>query len=156
MLPTKIYLDANLLVLLVVGETGKHLICKHKRLDTFRIEDYERLIRLVRRVEQVLVTPNVLTEASNLLAQHRDPERSRFFRVLRAVLGKTEEIIVASNVAADNREFVRLGLTDAVLLEVISRDSPVITTDLQLYLAASAVEAEAAFNFRHFQTWMQS
>ena len=122
-------------------------------LRTFEIADYERLVRLIRETDRVLVTPNVLTEASNLLAQHGNPERSRFFDTLRALIWKAEETVVASRVAADNSAYNRLGLTDAALLEVVSRANPLITVDLDLYLAASAKESEAAFNFRHYQAW---
>ena len=153
MLPNKIYIDANLLVLLVVGATGKNLIPKHKRLNSFKIADFERLRKFVDQVESVLVTPNILTEASNLLAQHAEPERSRFFNTLGALIGETEEFYVASEEAAQNNHFNRLGLTDAALLEVVSKSNPLITVDLDLYLAASAKESESAYNFRHFQSW---
>ena len=153
MFPTQIYIDANLLVLLVVGATGKDLIAKHRRLRTFEIADYERLVRLINETDRVLVTPNILTEASNLLAQHAEPERSRFYDMLRILISQAEEKIVASKVAADNSAFNRLGLTDAALLEIVSRANPLITVDLDLYLAASAKESEAAFNFRHYQSW---
>ena len=153
MFPTQIYIDASLLVLLVVGATGKDLIAKHRRLRTFEIADYERLVRLINQTDRVLVTPNILTEASNLLAQHAEPERSRFYDMLRTLISQAEERVVASKVAADNSAFNRLGLTDAALLEIVSRANPLITVDLDLYLAASAKESEAAFNFRHYQSW---
>ena len=153
MLPTNIYIDANLLVLLVVGETGKDLISQHRRSKMFQISDYERLVRLINETERVLVTQNVLTEASNLLAHHGEPERSRLFDMLRVLIEETEEIIVASNVATANSEFKRLGLTDAALLEVVSNSNPLVTVDLDLYLAALAKENSAAFNFRHYQSW---
>ena len=136
MLPTKIFVDANLLVLLVVGETDKKLIVKHRRLREFDEDDYERLVRLINQVDKVLVTPNTLTEASNLLAHHGEPERSRFFEVLRILIEEHEEIVVTSKTASRNMEFKRLGLTDAALLEVISNSNPLITVDLALYLAA--------------------
>lgn len=152
MLPQKIYIDSSLLVLLVVGETDKRLISKHRRLEDFQEEDYERLTRLINKIDQVFVTPNTLTEASNLLAQHKDPERSRFFAVLRTLIERSEEIFVASETASHNNQFKRLGLTDAVLLEVISNSSPVVTTDLKLYLAATRNEAQSALNFWHSQS----
>lgn len=153
MLPAKIYVDANLLVLLVVGATGKNLIAKHRRLQTFDIADYERLMELLNQIGNVLVTPNVLTEASNLLAQHAEPERSRFFNKFGTLIGETEENIVDSKKAVQNNQFIRLGLTDAALLEVVSKSNPLITVDLDLYLAVSAKENEAAYNFRHYQSW---
>ena len=74
-----------------------------------------------------MVTPNVLTEASNLLAQHSDPERSRFFDVFRDLIDNTQETFVSSKIAASNGAFRRLGITDAGLLEVVSKSNPLIT-----------------------------
>lgn len=146
------FIDTQLLVLLVVGETDKALISKHRRTKAYRVEDYERLARLINETNhQVFVTPNTLTEASNLLAQHGEPERSHIFGVLQTLIETTEERIVESKAAARNNNFKRLGLTDAALLEVISTSNPLVTADLDLYLAASAKEAGAAYNFTHYQ-----
>ena len=146
-----IFIDANLLVLLVVGMTDQALISKHRRLRRFMVEDYERLIELIRQAGQVFLTPNTLTEASNLLAQHPNPERSRFFAVLRHIIGKSEETVVASKTASRNNAFVRLGLTDAALLEVVSEETPLVTVDLELFRAAFAKGQVAALNFTHLQ-----
>ena len=153
MIPSRIFIDANLLVLLVVGETGKELIAKHRRLRQFQVDDYERLAQLVNGIDYVLVTPNTLTEASNLLSQHGEPERSRFFAVLRALIGESEEVVVASQVASHNSQFYRLGLTDAALLEAVSSSTPVVTTDFDLYRAASSRDPNSAFNFWHAKAW---
>ena len=53
--------------------------------------------------------------------------------------------------ASRNASFKRLGLTDAVLLEVVSAETPLLTVDLDLYVAALAKAPNAAFNFRHLQ-----
>ena len=149
--PAGFFLDANLLVLLVVGSVGRDLIAKHRRLRRFATEDYEKLLELIAPVERVFVTPNTLTETSNLLAQHRDPERSRFFDRLRFIIQESEEVVVASAVAASNRAFQRLGLADAALLEMVTAETPLITVDLDLYLAAWAKDPYAAVNFTHLQ-----
>ena len=146
------FIDTQLLVLLVVGETDRALISKHRRTRAYRVEDYELLVRLINETDrQVFVTPNTLTEASNLLAQHGEPERSRMFGVLQVLIETTEEKVVESKVAGRNSSFRRLGLTDAALLEIVSASNPLITTDLDLYLAASAKEAGAAYNFTHYR-----
>ena len=144
-------IDANLLVLLVVGTTGRELIAKHKRSRQFRADHYDRLIQVIATADRVNVTPNTLTEASNLLGQHGEPERSSFFDVLRNLIEINEEIVVASKTAAQNSAFNRLGLTDAVLLEIVSKSNPLVTTDLELYLAAEMREEGSAFNFWHYQ-----
>ena len=149
--PNGLFIDANLLVLLVVGSVGQDLIQKHRRLRSFTVEDYDRLLGLIRRVDRVFVTPNTLTETSNLLAQHRDPERSRFFDRFRLIIEKSEEFVVTSAVAATNSAFVRLGLADAVLLEAVTVETPLVTVDFDLYMAALAKGPDTAVNFTHLQ-----
>lgn len=145
------FIDANLLVLLVAGGAGRGLISKHRRLQNFSEKDYEILLDLVARFGRVYVTPNTLTETSNLLNQHREPERSRLFENLRIVIEESQEIIVASADASNNEAFTRLGLTDAALLETVTTEIPLVTVDLNLYLAALAKGEGMAVNFTHLR-----
>lgn len=149
--PAGYFIDANLLVLLIVGSVDTRLIAKHRRLRAYSANDYETLIRLLDPVEQVFVTPNTLTETSNLLAQHAEPERSRFFDRFRFIIQHSKEVVVASDIASRSNVFARLGLTDAALLESASVETPVVTVDLDLYLAALNKGAEAAVNFTHLR-----
>lgn len=145
-----LFVDANLLVLFVVGLTDRDLISKHRRLREFSEEDYDRLFEIISdRGGRVLVTPNTLTEASNLLGHHREPERSVLFAVLRRLIEQSEEVIVRSRVAADAEEFIDLGLTDAALLTEASPTQPLLTVDLALYVRALQREQGIAFNFWH-------
>lgn len=100
----------------------------------------------------MVVTPNTLTETSNLLALHKNPERSRFLDMLQYVMENSDEVTVASADASRNRAFRRLGLTDAVLLEIVSAETPLLTVDLDLFVAASAKDPDAAVNFRHLDS----
>ena len=151
MAPTGYFIDANLLVLLVVGSTDRALIPKHRRLRRFAMEDYDLLIRFITQVDRVYVTPNTLTETSNLLAPHADPELSLFFDKLRFIIHESEEVVIASEVASANSQFSRIGLTDSALLEAVTEETPVLTVDLDLYLAALEKRAYTAVNFTHFQ-----
>lgn len=47
--------------------------------------------------------------------------------------------------------YPRLGLTEAGLPGLVSRDTPFVTVDLDLYLAASAADALSTVNYRHLQ-----
>lgn len=143
------FIDANLMVLLVVGSVGRELIPKHRRLQGYTAEDYDLLLDIIGQVERVFVTPNILTETSNLLGQHGEPERSYFFEALRSVIQDTEEVVIVSQSAASNTEFIRLGLTDAALLEAVTEDTPLITVDSELHLAVmeKSRNAPTAVNF---------
>ncbi len=144
---TEAFIDANLLVLLVVGSVDRRLVAKHRRTRTFVPEDYDRLVTVIQDV-RIFVTPNTLTEASNHLEQRED---TRFLEQLRKLIEISHEIIVTSTTAADNAAFTRLGLTDAGLLGVVSAKRPLITVDLELYSAALQKGEEAAFNFTYLQ-----
>lgn len=149
--PVGFFIDANLLVLLVVGNVDSRLIASHRRLAGYTMDDYALLRSELGRVGQTFVMPNTLTEASNLLAQHGEPQRSRFLEELRSIVETSEEVVVASVDASSNSAFVRLGLTDAALLERVSAETPVLTVDLGLYLAALESGEGAAVNFTHLR-----
>ena len=152
-MPSALFIDANLIVLLVVGQAGRGLIARHRRTRKFTVEDYDRLIQAISPVGELRVTPNTLTEASNLLGQHGEPQRSRLLLKLRELIERNPETVIASADAARRDEFPRLGLTDAALLEVVSADAPLLTVDLDLYVAALASGEEAAINFNRWRGW---
>ena len=129
------------------------MTAKHRRTRRFTVEDYERLIRATSRVDELRVTPNTLTEASNLLGQHGEPQRSQLLLTLRALIERSPETVIASADAARHVVFLRLGLTDAALLEVVSADAPLLTVDLDLYVAALASGEVAAINFNRWRGW---
>ena len=145
------FLDANLMVLLVVGSESRDLISKHRRLEHFSSEDYDILHELLEAADELFVTPNTLTEASNLVGQHREPERSLLMRRLQYLIHGSKELIVASADASSNEKFEQLGLTDTALLEAITTDTPLLTVDFDLYLAAIETGEEKAINFTPYR-----
>lgn len=146
--PRAAFIDANLLVLLAVGGVDPKLIAKHKRLNEFSPDDYARLTDMLQRIHRVCVMPNVLTEASNLIGQHGEPQRSHFLAELRWIIESSCEIVVKSVDAARNPSYERLGLTDSALMEAVSEQVPLITVDLRLYLSIVMNREGAAYNFR--------
>ncbi len=145
------FLDANLFVLLVVGSESRELIAKHRRLEHYSAEDYDILLELLENADRLFVTPNTLTETSNLLSQHGEPERSLLMRRLQFLIHESKEVVVASADASSNVKFEELGLTDAALLEVITTDIPLLTVDFSLYLAAIETGEERAINFTPYR-----
>lgn len=149
MSPIGYFIDANLLTLLVAGDVDMGLISKHRRLGSYTPDDYRLLRQLLKPVKHTYVTPNTLTEASNLLAQHREPERSALFEHLQLLIQTSKEIVIASLTASQNSEFKRLGLTDAALLEAAKPETPLLTVDLHLYLAGK--DDNTVINFLHLR-----
>ena len=76
-------------------------------------------------------------------------KRKRFFDKLCIIIQESKEVVVASTVASRNNAFKRLELTDSVLLEVATAETPLVTVDLDL--AALAKGQDTAVNFTHLQ-----
>ena len=144
--------DTNLLLLYVVNSEAPSLIPRHRRLESYSIDDYSALIRVLGNSSHIFVTPNTLTETSNLLGQHGEPERSRLFERLKVIIRDALEIVIASSDASANPAFRRLGLTDAVLLEAASSEIPLLTMDFQLYAAGLAKGQDVAVNFTIYRS----
>jgi hypothetical protein len=145
-----IAIDTNLLVLLVVGLTDRNLIEKHKRTKSFQCADLDLLIRVLSRFDQIIVTPHILTEASNLIVQVGEPAASALRKTLSVLLESQREEFEPSIEVSKHHEFLRLGLTDCAILNVIGSEMPFITTDLDLYLSA-AKSNNSAINFNHLR-----
>jgi hypothetical protein len=143
-------LDSHLLLLLVVGSISPDLILKHRRLQNYRIEDFRLLREMLSDTSKLLVTPNTLTETSNLAGYIGEPARSRIYRGLALLVDatETEEQYVPSRRVVAAREFMRVGLTDAVLLDIATEQHTLLTADLDLYLAATNRGLKAE-NFNH-------
>ena len=107
-----------------------------------------RLTDVLQNLHRLRVTPNVLTEASNLIGQHRDPQRPHYLAELKGIIESSCEIVVKSVQAARNPSYERLGLTDSALIEGVSAQDPLITAELRLYLAIIKDQQGAAYNFR--------
>lgn len=146
-----IYVDSNLILLLTVGLTKPELVAKHKRTKEYSVRDYELLLEFLRQFKIILVTPNTLTEASNLLRQHSEPEKSEILNTFRALVKVSKESSFDSSEVVDHDKFTFLGLADVILLAETSPDTPLLTVDLALYLEALRKDASSAFNFNHIR-----
>jgi hypothetical protein len=139
-----------LLTLLVVGLTNRKYISVHKRLTEFTEDDFDLLIETLDKVGTLVATPNTLTEASNWLRYIREPARSEIQDTFRKFINGYREIAIDSRSACARTEFIRLGLADCAVLEVARDDVVILSTDLDLYLAALASNY-ACINFNHLR-----
>ena len=148
-MPT-VLLDSNLLVLFIAGMSSREYIGRHRRLRDYSEEDFDLLVEFIRPMSALVVTPNILTEASNLLSGIAEPARSHIADTFRQIVGSMDERFVQSTRAVEQREFPRLWLTDAAVLTELANSHVLLTADLDLYLAASQ-RRYSAVNFNHLR-----
>ena len=135
----RILIDSELLVLLIVGLHDPGKIAQHANLggrrDAYAEADFDRLT-LFLSGKDLLVTPNVMSETSNLLRQIGDPGRTDLTVQLRRFAERTRERFTPSAVAAERREFDWLGLPDAATLASLDAETVLLTADGPLCAAA--------------------
>ena len=138
-----------MLVLLIVGATSRDLINKHRRLQSYTAADFDLLLRLI-NASEIIVTPNILTETSNLASQIGEPARARIAETFQRFVGTARESYIESRIAAEQPAFPRLWLTDAAILAGMRDPTVLLTADLDLYLAALN-QSRKAVNFHHLR-----
>jgi len=115
-----VVVDANLLVLLVVGSASRDYITKHKRLQDYIVFDFELLGLIIAEFSEIILLPHVLVEASSLARQIDNPARAAIQNSLRTLITSASELPVQSIHGVRREEFIELGLTDAVILHLCS------------------------------------
>ena len=145
-----VILDSNLLILLIAGAASRDYIGKHKRLRAYDEDDFDLLLEFIAPYSPIVVTPNTLTETSNLINQIADPIRTHIALVFKAFLKRLEERFVDSQRASDDPEFVGLGLTDCALLSEMDTSHLLLTADHGLFVAATR-RGFTAINFNHMR-----
>ena len=143
-----VLLDTQLMVLLAVGLTSAGIIAKHKNLTEFTRDDFDLLLFLLGRDTPLILLPNTVSEAANLLRHHRDPERRAIMETFARLIAAHREVYIASTIVAARREYHRLGITDSAILQCCASDREILTADAGLYIAAMQLGMPET-NFNH-------
>lgn len=147
----KFIIDSNLLLLLVVGSANIDYIGLHKSLRAYSIEDFILLSELIGEAGKLILTPNTLTEASNLLDRIKGQKAlTTVLDAFKAVTIGSREEYVASAPVCIMPEFDDLGLADTVLLSLCSKEATLLAADLDLYILALRF-GFTAINFNHYR-----
>lgn len=146
-------LDANLLVLLVVGSASTGFIAKHKRLSRhYSVDDFDILRHLIGEFNDLVLLPHVLAEPSNLAMDIFYVVRVKTQAVFHELIPTATESPAQSLFGAQREEFKSLGLTDSVILHMgtmgIAELPPtLITADTALAISALS-QGYSVINFK--------
>jgi hypothetical protein len=130
-----VLVDANILLLLVIGSTAPDRLGTMTRTKGYSEDDFEQASSIVGQFRWSVTTPHVLSQTSDLL--RRTGAYGKLARALssklHAVFIVTQEHFVPARVLARPREFHDLGLADASVLDAAHRGCTVLTDDLALH-----------------------
>lgn len=136
-----------MLVLFVIGSVDPKLLGVAKRVKEYRPSDYDLIYTYVALFSEVVLLPNIVSEASNLLDHLKGERRELCMERLALLVKGSSERYVASDYAMEQPEYMALGVADAAILCALERDTYLLTADNELYLAALYRNCEA----QHFQ-----
>lgn len=144
-------LDANLLVLYVIGCYDPKRITQNKRTNRYTAEDFNFLVDLMSRFRQLATTPNILTEVSNLL-EGVVYQYGPVLAMLPELMKRFVELHEPSHPIMSDRgkEFIKFGLSDTVSCQVVDQNYVLLTDDFDLcyYLLNNGSDAVNFTNLR--------
>lgn len=144
-------LDTNLLTVLLVGQLGKGYIEKNKKTRNYSGDDFELLVELLANFKDIITTPHILAETTNLIDWVQGEHREILFAYLANFIQTKQEICISAKDIIHSMAFKPLGLTDAGLIELNkNKEVVLITTDLSLYVF-SIGQGLKAINFNHIR-----
>lgn len=151
-----VLVDTNILLLLFVGSVERRLIERFKRTVSrgFEVSDYELLRNFLKLFDdRVVTTPHILTEVSNLAGQ-LGSQKQRFFSYFAKGISQLIEHCEPSENLAQVESFVKFGLTDAAIIDLVKGQYLVLTDDFRLsnYLGKQGVDV-LNFNHLRFASW---
>lgn len=141
-------LDCSVLLLLVIGSLDRSYISKFKRTSAYSEEHFEVLVELI-EASNLVVSPNILTEASDLLDNRgKKFEQSSTLVKLKEFIISIKENYFESKKLVQNDSFMKFGLADSSVFELCKNGAIAITTDGSLYSYIINSELKA-INFNH-------
>jgi hypothetical protein len=147
-----VLLDANLLVLFVVGVTDSSRIEAFSRTSGYTTTDFEILMDLIGPFQTTATTPHILSQASDLIRRSNayGSLLEGLTATLRNVYVISEEHHVLARELSQDAIFSRYGLADAAVLDAASRGCTVLTADVSLNNIIRA-SGFSSFNFTEFR-----
>jgi rRNA-processing protein FCF1 len=127
----RLLVDTNLLLLLFIGTFDPSRISKFKRTQQFSSRDFDLLVNFLKPFE-VITTPHILTEISNLGGQLSSQFINAFFSVYAKLVQGLREITKNSSEIVQSELFIPFGLTDAAIGMICSTSIAVLTDDKRL------------------------
>lgn len=137
-----ILVDTNALVVLLVGLMDTNLLGKHKRTSIYDKEDFDNLLATIGDFKNIVTLPNIWTEVDNLLNDFNGNYKYSYINQITTIIKETSETYLKTKQVCDNYNFIDLGLTDTLIIELAKECNLLITSDSRLsdYAMANGIK----------------
>lgn len=143
--------DTNLLVLLVVGSVNPDRIETFKRTRRYSRSDFDLLERVLRGYQSLVTVPHILAEVSNLTDLNDEEGIMARLVLKKLIISDLDHAPTTSLQGAEDPDYWKLGLTDAVIkTAALTQGCAVLTDDHDLYRLLIHCGVKS-YNFNHFR-----
>jgi hypothetical protein len=132
-----------MLLAFIVGSVDPKLLGSAKGVKEYRPRDFEILYTYLSLFSEIILLPNTVSEVSNLLDRYTGYRRQNCMELLAFLTSSGSEKYIASDIAAQQPEYIALGITDSAILFALEKDTYLLTSDVDLYIAALCRSREA-------------
>ncbi|MBM4046077.1 MAG: hypothetical protein FJ279_13260 [Planctomycetes bacterium] len=147
---TGVIYDTNVLLLYFCGLYDTKLITAFRRLSKYTLDDFVILCRAATLFRQIVTTPHILSEVSNLLDDVPLHIREDAYKTFAAQLTVIEEVFLPATEVAKADCFGKLGLSDSGIRLLSQRPYLVLTDDFPLLSRLQSLGV-TALNFNHLR-----
>jgi DNA-binding transcriptional regulator/RsmH inhibitor MraZ len=115
-------------------------------------KDFTLIRNFIKPFENIVTTPNILTEACNLCLKLNAKTDNSLYRTFGGIINSLKERYVASVKIANEKAFFFFGISDTVIVEMCKQGRLLLTDDLRLYNHIIS-QGMDAINFNHIRSW---
>lgn len=98
-------LDTNLLAVFLVGQLGVGYIEKNKKTRNYTSDDFDLLVKLLGNFKDIIITPHILAEITNLIDWVTGKHRDILFIYLKKFIEQKQEIYLPAENIIKNSLF---------------------------------------------------
>lgn len=146
-----VVLDANLLILYIVGCFDSQAVSKVRRIKAYRTKYFSIIASYLAETTRVLITPHVLTETCNLI-DSSNYKVKEILEWIKTNFDLFDERHKPSEALMAEAGFTKFGLADSSIEDLCKEGFLAFTDDLPIY-GYLANKGHSVYNFSHFREY---
>ena len=152
-----VVVDTDLLILYIIGSCSPDYISKFNRTYQYTIEDFQIINNLLQLFKSIIITPQILSELSNLTFKKVSKFNKYFATVVNLLRDANERYIHKDDMLLISC-LPKVGFTDLSIIEAAKNNKLLVLTD-DFRLTNFLVDAKCDFiNLNHIRTelWLRN
>jgi hypothetical protein len=132
----------------MIGRVSEDQIQTFKRTNIFTKSDFHLLLRIIDKFDKLIITPNILTEVSNLSNGLSGKSLEKFHDSISSSLETIKEVYITSAAITEVNGFSKYGLADSGIIAAAKDNYLVLSDDLK-FTGFAAQRGIDCINFNH-------